>query len=77
MTVLLLKIKGKLPWPSSLPTQFQALGEALARQPAPVDPPALARQFEKKAKPERVAEMLETLVALGHARRLPDGRFLS
>ena len=69
--------KGKLPWPSSLPAQFRALGEALARQPAPVDPPALARQFEKKAKPERVAEMLETLVALGHARRLPDGRFLS
>ncbi len=27
-------------------------------------------------KPERVVEMLETLVALGHARRLPDGRFL-
>ncbi len=68
---------GKLPWPSSLPAQFQALGEALARQLAPVDPSALARQFEKKAKPERVAEMLETLVALGHARRLPDGRFLA
>jgi len=68
--------KGKLAWPSSLPAQFQALREALARQPAPVDPPALAREFEKKAKPDRVAEMLETLVALGHARRLPDGRFL-
>ncbi len=69
--------KGKLAWPSSLPAQFQALREALARQPVAVDPLALAREFEKKAKPDRVAEMLETLVALGHARRLPDGRFLS
>ncbi|RPJ83776.1 MAG: hypothetical protein EHM18_13155 [Acidobacteria bacterium] len=69
--------KGKLPWPSSLPAQFQALREALAREPAPVDPSGLAREFEKKAKPERLAEMLETLVALGHARRLPDGRFLA
>ncbi len=68
--------KGKLPWPSSLPAQFQALREALARQPAPVDPPGLAREFQK-AKAERVEEMLETLVALGHARRLSDGRFLS
>ncbi len=70
-------LKGKIPWPPSLPAQFQALREALARQPGPVDPPGLAREFEKKAKPDRVAEMLDTLVALGHARRLPDGRFLA
>ncbi|MFO1349731.1 MAG: type IIL restriction-modification enzyme MmeI [Gammaproteobacteria bacterium] len=62
----------KQPWPKTLAEQAQAVRGMLTG--APANTAEIARQFER-AKPERVAELLETLAALGQARILEDGRF--
>jgi len=61
------------PWPKKLPEQVTALRVALGTQPRPATPAELAAAFTG-AKADRVAELLEALVALGHVRQLPDGR---
>jgi hypothetical protein len=65
----------KADWPKALPEQFQALRAALAARPGPTSAADLARGFARAPR-ARVAELLETLTALGHIRRLPDGRYL-
>jgi hypothetical protein len=62
-------------WPRALPEQFQALRAALAARPAPVSATNLAQGFIRAPR-AKVSELLDTLVALGHARQLPDGRYL-
>jgi DNA-binding IclR family transcriptional regulator len=65
-------------WPKSLPDQFQALRAALAARAAPVTAADLAQGFTRapRAPRAKVAELLDTLAGLGHARRLDDGRYL-
>jgi hypothetical protein len=63
-------------WPKTLPEQFQALRSALATRPGPVGAADLAKGFARAPR-AKVAELLETLASLGHARRLDDGRYLS
>lgn len=63
-------------WPRTLPEQFQSLRAALAARPGPAGAQDLARCFARAPR-AKVAELMETLVALGHVRRLPDGRFLA
>lgn len=58
----------KTPWPKTLPEQVQALRAQLAAAPAPITAEALARRYTG-ARATRVAEVLDTLVALGQARR--------
>ncbi len=58
----------KTPWPKSLPEQVQALRASLTAAGVPLGVEALASRF-KGAKRERVAEVLDTLVALGQLRR--------
>ncbi|WP_295436913.1 DNA methyltransferase [uncultured Thiodictyon sp.] len=62
-------------WPKTLPEQFQALRAALAARPGPGSAADLAQGFTRAPR-ARVAELLETLASLGHARRLEDGRYL-
>ena len=62
-------------WPKTLPDQFQALRTALAARAAPVTAADLAQGFTRAPR-VKVAELLDTLVSLGHARRLDDGRYL-
>jgi hypothetical protein len=62
-------------WPKTLPDQFQALRTTLAARPGPQSAADLAQSFIRAPR-ARVAELLETLAALGHIRRLPDGRYL-
>ena len=62
-------------WPKTLPEQFQALRAALATRPGPNSAADLAQCFTRAPR-ARVAELLETLASLGHARRLEDGRYL-
>jgi hypothetical protein len=62
-------------WPKTLPEQFQALRAALAARPGPGSPADLAQGFTRAPR-ARVAELLDTLASLGHARRLEDGRYL-
>ncbi|MBK1631586.1 hypothetical protein CKO31_12695 [Thiohalocapsa halophila] len=64
----------KAPWPKTLPAQFQAVRAMLADQPAPADAEHIARQF-KRARTKQVAELLETLEALGQVQQPEPGRY--
>ncbi len=61
-------------WPKSLPDQVRELRDALSAAPGPVTAEELARTFTR-ARTARVADLLETLAALGQARPLGDGRY--
>ena len=67
---------GKRPWPKPLSEQVRAVRAALTEQPAPATPQQLARAF-KRAPAKRVEELLETLTALGQARKTDDDRYTS
>ena len=64
----------KTPWPKTLPQQVAAVRQMLQQQSAPSTSTAVAKQF-KAAKANTVEELLDTLVAIGQARILPDGRY--
>jgi len=64
----------KQPWPKTLPDQVRELRAALATAPTPVTAEELARTFTR-ARTDRVADLLETLAALGQARQMDDGRY--
>lgn len=55
-------------WPKTLAERVQAVETALHHAGPPATPAELAQQFQR-AKPANVAEILETLVPLGRARR--------
>ncbi len=58
----------KRPWPKPLAERAQAVEAALAAEPKPITAAELATRFAR-AKPADVAEILDTLAALGRARR--------
>ena len=62
----------KHPWPKDLAEQTRAVRTALAACGGIASAADLARHF-KNAKAPRVEEILDTLVALGHARRTDSG----
>ena len=64
----------KVPWPKTLPAQFQAVRDMLADQPAPADAEQIARRFQR-ARTKQVAELLETLAALGQVQQPEPGRY--
>lgn len=66
----------KRPWPKTLPEQMKSLRHELAQQPAPVTAVELARRFAR-AHTTKVEELLNTLIALGHARVDDKSRFTS
>lgn len=66
--------KAIAPWPGSLPEQAAAVAAVLAAQTNPVSAEQIAKAF-KRAKRDRVAELLETLASLGQVRRLEEGRY--
>lgn len=61
-------------FPKRLPEQIGLVRATLRHQAGPVQARLLARQF-KGAGAGRVTELLQTLVAMGHARALPGDRF--
>lgn len=62
------------PWPADPVAQAAAVRASLQSLGAPADAETIARTF-RNARADRVREILETAVALGAARRLPDGRY--
>jgi len=64
----------RAPWPASLVDQVRAASAALAQAPGPLRDTEVARRFTR-APASRVREIMEALVAVGQARRLPDGRY--
>ncbi|MGH7062146.1 MAG: class I SAM-dependent DNA methyltransferase, partial [Stellaceae bacterium] len=61
-------------WPRDLPDQFKAVRAILALEAAPAAADAIASRFVR-ARRDRVAAVLETLVSLGQARRAAPGRY--
>jgi hypothetical protein len=61
-------------WPRELAEQFKAVRTALASQRAPAAPEQVAAHFVR-ARRDRVAEVLATLVSLGQAREAAPGRY--
>jgi hypothetical protein len=67
---------GKLAWPKTLSERVKAVSTALATVKEPVTAPDMAKRFAR-ARPADVGEILETLCAMGKARRgKADGTFL-
>jgi hypothetical protein len=62
------KPKGKTTWPKTLAERVQVVEAALHAFGGPASPTELAKAF-KRAKASDAAEILETLVILGRARR--------
>ncbi len=60
------KPKSKIPWPKSIADRAKAVEAALTAAEQPVTAAKLAKQFAR-AKDKEVAEILETLAALGRA----------
>jgi hypothetical protein len=63
---------GRLPWPASLPERVRAVRDYLKQTPAAVTPAVAARSFVRARIPE-VTAILETLTALGQARKDEGG----
>jgi hypothetical protein len=67
---------GKLAWPKTPSERVKAVSTALATVQEPVTVPDMAKRFAR-ARPADVGEILETLCAMGKARRgKADGTFL-
>jgi hypothetical protein len=58
----------RLPWPSALPERVRAVRDYLMQAPAPVAPEIVAHGFVRARVPE-VTAILDTLTALGQARK--------
>ncbi|MCC9645007.1 hypothetical protein LOC71_22245 [Rhodopirellula sp. JC740] len=69
------KIK-KQPWPKSLPDRMVAIQNALQRHGTPADVKQIAAYYTRANK-DNVAELLETLEAVGNVRQIEDGRYVS
>ena len=61
-------------WPRELAEQFKAVRTALAAQAGPVEAERIAATFQR-ARRDRVAAVLATLVSLGQAREAAPGRY--
>ena len=62
------------PWPATLPEQVRALAQLLAAAPAAQTLPAIETRFKGKGQWKKgLPRILETLEALGRARREGDG----
>ena len=63
-----------LPWPKTLPEQVGAVDGLLSTAPAPLHPCDVARMFKAK-QASSITPVLDTLTAIGMARKLADGRY--
>jgi len=64
----------KLEWPKSLPDRIRAVRSVLESIGSPITPDDMAKRFTRAPKTD-VAEILETLVAVGKARVTKEGRY--
>ena len=64
----------KLDWPKSLPDRIRAVRSELESLRIPIASEDMAKRFTRAPKND-VAEILETLVAVGKARQNEDGRY--
>ncbi|MBA2731538.1 MAG: class I SAM-dependent DNA methyltransferase, partial [Acidobacteria bacterium] len=69
------KKEANLVWPKNIPEQARAVRQALAAAAGVVTPQQLTKRFAR-ANASRVEELLQTLVSLGQAREVEEGRFV-
>lgn len=61
-------------WPATLPEQIKAVADILSAAPSALDLDAIATHFKGRGRwRERLPVILETLVAIGRARRVDNG----
>jgi hypothetical protein len=61
-------------WPVTLPEQIKAVADLLSAAPAALDLDTIAAQFKGRGRwRERLPVILQTLVAIGRARRVDNG----
>jgi SAM-dependent methyltransferase len=75
MTVAAAPKAVKEPWPTGLAEQVKAVRRSLAAQHRAVTPEQLAKSFSR-ARVDRIAELLETLAAMGQVREVDGGCFI-
>lgn len=63
-----------VPWPKKLPEQVSAVAAVLSSSTVPLAPQDVARTFKGK-RAATVRPILDSLTAIGQARRLKDGRY--
>ena len=63
--------KAKAPWPKSLAERVRVVDETLRLSAGPITAESVSKRFAR-AKPEEIAEILETLATLGRAQREGD-----
>jgi hypothetical protein len=63
-----------IPWPKTLPEQVSAVAGLLQGATAPLHPRDVARAFKAK-QASSMTPVLDTLTAIGMARKLADGRY--
>jgi len=63
-----------IPWPKTLPEQVSAVAGLLQGAAAPLHPREVARAFKAK-QASSMTPVLDTLTAIGMARKLADGRY--
>ena len=68
------KTPAKAAWPKKLPEQVATVRQSLQDHIGPTTSEAIAQRF-KSVKADTVEELLDTLVLIGQARLLPDGRY--
>jgi hypothetical protein len=66
--------KAKSPFPSNLAEQAKAVRGALSAHSGVVTPAQLAKSFQR-ARVDRIEELLQTLVLLGQARQVEEGKY--
>ena len=66
--------KTKSPFPANLAEQARAVRNALSAHPGVVTPAQLAKSFQR-ARVDRIEELLQTLVLLGQARQVEEGKY--
>ena len=69
------KAPAKAAWPKKLPEQITIVRQTLQDHKGPTSSEVIAKRF-KSVKPDTVEELLDTLVLIGQARLLPDGRYV-
>jgi len=70
------KAPAKADWPKKLPEQFATVRQSLQDHKGPTTSEAIATRF-KSVKADTIEELLDTLVLIGQARLLPDGRYVA
>lgn len=66
--------RAKIPFPTNLAEQARAVRNALGAQASVVTPAQLAKSFQR-ARVDRIEELLQTLVLLGQARQVGEGKY--